>query len=347
MKTKLSLILVIMVFCLGIKNLQARDEFSRTVKKEYTVNPDAKLILANRFGDVHINNWDKNMVSIEIKVTVEASSEQAAAKILDKISISSEGTPSLVEVKTLLDGDFHGKNRLHIDYTVSVPVGINLDLTDKFGDIFINELSGSGKITVGYGNLEINKLNNSDNLLNIEFSKADIKSIKGAVVNLKYSELKLDYAGSLMLDSKYSDIEADKVISLSGSYEGGKLTMENSTAFDSKSKFSDIDITRIEKSLNLNIQYGNCEVKEMPADFSNINIHNKYANVSIGISKEASYELNADLKFCDLDFPEDKANISLKSITTTTKEYHAKVGKVSNPPARVSIHSEYGNVSLE
>jgi hypothetical protein len=132
-----------------------------------------------------------------------------------------------------------------------------------------------------------------------------------------------------------------------GTYEGGKLNMENSTAVDSKSKFSDLHITRIGKTLNLDIQYGNCDVHEMPADFTNISILNKYGNVSIGISKEASYSLDADLKFCDLDFPEENANMTQKVVTNTSKSYKATVGKAANPSARVTIQSEYGNVSLE
>ena len=112
--------------------------------------------------------------------------------------------------------------------------------------------------------MEVNKLTNSDNVLAIKFGKADIKFIQGAVLTLKFSDIRIEYAGSLMLDSKYSTIDASEVISISGSYEGGKLNMENSTAFDSKSKFSDLHITRIAKTLNFDIQYGNCDVNEMP-----------------------------------------------------------------------------------
>ena len=132
-----------------------------------------------------------------------------------------------------------------------------------------------------------------------------------------------------------------------GSSEGGKLNMDNSTAVDSKSKFSDLNITRIGKSLVLDLQYGNCDIREMPADFTTISIQNKYGNVSIGISKEASYNLDADLRYCNLDFPEERANITQKIITNTTKSYKATVGKATNPSSKVSIQSIYGNVSLE
>ncbi len=339
---------IVILFFTGINTLTAHDDFLKVIKKEYTINPDAKLIIDNKFGEVHCDNWEKNSISIEVIITVEALNESAAARILDKISIVINGSLSQVEARTVFaEGDFHGKNRIHIDYKIHMPVSINLDLTNKFGDIYINELGGTGKIDLSYGNMEVNKLTNSDNLLNIKFSKANIASIRGAVLTLKYSDIQIEYAGSLRMDSKYSTIDAAQVISITGSYEGGKLNMESSTAVDSKSKFSDLNITRISKSLTLDLQYGNCDVHEMPADFTNISILNKYGNVSIGISKEASYNLDADLKFCDLDFPEDKANLTRKVVTNTTKSYKATVGKDVNPSARVTIQSEYGNVSLE
>jgi hypothetical protein len=228
-----------------------------------------------------------------------------------------------------------------------MPTTINLDLSNKFGDIFINELGGKGKINLGYGNMEVNKFSNPDNLLDIKFSKANVKSINGAVVNLKYSEMELGYAGSIRLDSKYSNLDADKIISLSVDFEGGKLNMENSSVIESKSKFSDLNITRLEKSLTLDIQYGNCDVHEMAAGFTSINIRNKYGNVDIGLPANANYALDAELKFCELDFPEEKANITQKIITNTSKSYKANIGKEVTPTSKIFIRSEFGNVSLE
>jgi hypothetical protein len=345
--TKIVFLALLMVSA-GITKIQAREEYSRVIRKEYTVNPDAQLIISNLYGKVHCNNWDKPLVSFEIVLRVEASNEQAAQKLMDRIIIAMSGSPTLVDVRTTLEKEgFSGHSMVNVDYTINMPASVNLDLTNKFGDIYINELNGKGKINLSYGNMEVNKLGNSDNLLDIKFSKANIKSIQGAVVLLKYSELELDYAGSLRLDSKYSDLTANKIISLTGNLEGGKLDMENSTAVDSKSKFSDLDITRIEKNLTLDIQYGNCEVSEMPADFANISIHNKYADISIGLPEGANYVLEAELKFCDLDFPEEKANFSQKITGNTSKSYKAVVGKDTNPPGRIKVISEYGNISLE
>jgi hypothetical protein len=347
MKTIMRILTVLFLAGL-VNNASAFDEYTKVIKKEFAVNPDAQLSIDNSFGNVHCNNWDKNIVQIEVAITVDAPDENSASKIFDKISININGSSNQVEAKTIIpDGGFKGRSRVKIDYTINMPTTINLDLANKFGDIYINELGGKGKINLGYGNMEAGKFTNSDNLLDIKFSNININSIKGAVVNLKYSKMDIVYAGSMRLDSKYSDLEADKIISLVVNFEGGKIDVENGSVIDGKSKFSDINITRLEQSLSLDIQYGNCDIDEMPADFASISVKNKYGNVAIGLTSTANYSLDAELKFCELDFPEEKANISQRIITNTSKSYKANVGKEAPPASKVFIRSEFGNVSLE
>ncbi len=350
MKTiiKIAFFILALIFLLGIKGAKAHDEFTRLIKKEYAVNADAQLTINNRFGQVHCANWDKNFISIDVTITVTAADQEEAEKKFSRISIDFTGSPSSVSaVTTIQEIKNSGNGRFSVDYMINMPASINLDVTNKFGDIFINELQGKARINLGYGNLEAKKLGNSDNLLDIKFSKARVNWITGAVLSLKYSEMELDYAGSLRLDSKFSNLDAEKIIALNMIFEGGKLNMENSSAVESRSKFSNIEIQRIEQSLNLDIQYGNCVVHEMPADFTSVKIRNKYGDVSIGLSEQAKYTLEADLKFCDLDYPADKAKFSFRSTTPTSNSYKGIIGGAESPVSKVVVQSEYGNIRLQ
>ncbi|MDP1622025.1 MAG: hypothetical protein Q8M08_06760 [Bacteroidales bacterium] len=350
MKTiiKIALFILMMIFLLGIKGATAGEEFTRVIKREFPVNPDAQLTVNNRFGKVHCTNWEKKSVSFDVTITVTAANQEEAEKKFKRISIDFTDTPSSITATTTIQElKNSGKGRFSIDYMINMPTNINLDVTNKFGNIFINELQGKARINLGYGNLDVNKLGNSDNLLDIKFSKARVNWIKGAVLSLKYSDMNLDYAGSLRLDSKFSNLDAEKIIALSVVFEGGKLNMENSSAVDSKSKFTDIDIQRIEQSLSLDIQYGSCKIREMPADFTSVNIRNKFGDVSIGLSKQAKYRIEALLKFCDLDFPEEKAKFSYRSTSPTEKSYKGTIGGSESPSGTVIVRSEYGNVRLK
>ncbi len=333
---------------LGIKGAKAHDEFTKVIKREFAVTPDAQLCISNRFGKVHCDNWEKNSISFEITITVSAADQEEADKKFRKISVDFTDTPSSVTAITNMDEvKSSGRGRFSIDYMINMPVSVNLDITNKFGDIFINEVQGKARVNLGYGNFEARKLGNSDNLLDIKFSKARVNWITGAVLSLKYSEMVLDYAGSLRLDSKYSNLDAEKIVALNVLFEGGKLNMENSSAVDTKSKFSDIDIQRIDQSLILDIQYGKCNVHEMPADFTAVSIRNKYGNVSVRLSDQSKYNLEADMKYCELDYPSEKAKFTFKSATPTSNNYKGTIGGSDAPVSKVVVRSEYGNVSLK
>ncbi len=350
MKTTLKIVFftLMFIFLLGIRGVKANDEFTKKIKKEFAVTADPLLTVSNRFGRVQCTNWEKNSISIEVTITVTASDQEEADRILRQITVDFTDSPTAVKATTnLQDSRGQGKGKFSIDYVISMPVGASLDLTNKFGDIFVNETQGKTKITLGYGNLEAKKLANSDNTLDIKFGKARVNWMKGAVVSLKYSEMHLDYAGSLRLDSKFSDLDAEKIVALNVAFEGGKLDMERSSAVDSRSKFSDIRIRRIDQSLNLDIQYGSCEVREMPADFTSVNIRNKYGNVTVGLSDQARYTLDAELKFCNLEFPSEKARFSFRSTSSTENIYRGNIGGGDNPSQKVTVHSEFGNVRLK
>ena len=342
------LLFLVLIFILFPGKAGAHDDYSKIIKKEYTVNPDAQVILENKFGQIHCNNWDKNLVSIEIRITVTAFSQDKANKLLDLVNIFSNGSPSQVETRTVFSKEgFSGNSKISVDYTVNMPSTVMLNLTNKFGDVFLNELSGKGNFDISYGNIEINKLMNSDNVINIKFGKGDIHYITGAMVSLKYSDLKVEYAGSLFIDSKFSNLEGGKIISLSIGFEGGNLDIDNTTAVTGNSKFSDLSINHLDKKIDLGIQYGNCDVEHIAADFTLVSVRNKYGTVSVNIPSEVSYVLEADLKFCDLDFPENEATMTQKIVTNTSKTFRATVGKNPNPEAKVIVKSEFGNVSLE
>lgn len=351
MKTviKITISLLLATLVVGLKGATI-NEYTRIIKKEFTVNPDAQLTVSNKFGKIHCTNWDKNVVGFEVKVIVEASNDNAAANLLEKINVNFNASASLVEAMTVIDEmKSQGRNRFEVDYTISLPASLSLDFTNKFGDIYINEASGKVKINLSYGNLDVSKLNNSDNYLDLKFcSSAKVRNIKGAVVNLKYSTLDIDYAGSLRLDSKFSNLNASKIIALNMTFEGGSVEVKNSSTLECKGKFSDMEFDRIEQSMNLDIQYGSFEAHDVNPDFTGITVKNKYADVDIRFPGTAVYNLDATLKYCELSFNESNSALTYRSVTPTSSEFRGVVGsKDAKPKATVTISSDYGSISLK
>ncbi|HTX88002.1 MAG TPA: hypothetical protein VMC08_03355, partial [Bacteroidales bacterium] len=209
---KIFVLLVLFFFLAGLAAVSAKDEYTRTINKEFPVKQGDKLVIDNRFGKVHCNNWDKDQVTIEVTITVLAHNQDEANRFFDKITVDISSAAGVISAKTSLGENRNSTGNFSIDYEVNMPSYLDLNITNKFGDVYVGELAGKGDLEVSYGDLDVNKLLNSDNQVQVKFGKARIGWIKGAVATMAYSQFDLDYAGSLWLNSKYSDLDAGQII---------------------------------------------------------------------------------------------------------------------------------------
>ena len=346
MKTILNpVILLLAALLAGTASMAAKSaEYTREIKKEFSVNPDAKLILENKFGDIRILPTDQNRVTIQVMITVDARDLESAVKLFEKVKIRFANTADQVEARTELDEDLRVRGKFSIDYTVSMPVSMSLDAENKFGDLTAGEIGGKSRLKIGYGNLEISKLSNSDNLVEVRFGKARIDRTKGAVMILKYSEFNGDYAGSLNLNSQYSNVSIDDIVVLDATFEGGNLDLGTASVLTCRSKFSDISLGTLDQKLDLNNQYGSFEIEEVKPGFTALTVVNSYGNIELGMAPDASFKLEADMHFCNLGFDKDKASMDYYNESSHDLQARGTIG--SGASALVKITSSFGNVDL-
>ena len=113
-----------------------KEEYTREYSKEVTVDPDALLVIKNKYGEVHCQNWNKNMIKIHVVVTVETSNEEKANRMFDKINIELSGDRTKVEGITTLSGSFNNVE-FSIDYNIMMPASTGVDIDHKFGELYI------------------------------------------------------------------------------------------------------------------------------------------------------------------------------------------------------------------
>lgn len=316
----------------------------QVIKKEFSVQPDAKLKLTNSFGDITCSLWDRNEISVEVTISADTKSEEAATKIFSKIEISFNGTESAVDVMTKLARNLRSNDHFSIDYNVKMPASVCLDLTNKFGDVMIAELFSKSAIRVEYGKASLGKLNFGDNLIEISFGSASINSIKGSVVILQFSKLRLDYAGSLRVKSQYSDIEAGEVIVLEGKFEGGEIKLDHTSVLSLDVKFSSFTIGSVKQKIDLDNQFGSFDVGLVSPDFKSLVIENQHGSVDVCLPIELGYTLDAESHFGSIKFPQKRASLSVSTSSSQTEIYKGTIGATST--ATVKIRNEFGSIKL-
>lgn len=332
-------------------NTALAKEFKRKIEKQYTATEQTLLEIENRpNGDVSIKDWDKDKIHFEIVIRVNTSSQEKAEKIFEKIEIDFAQEGNHIKAETQLSDDF---NRVDysVNYDVFVPKYIKLNLTNKFGDVFINELTGKSDITVKYGILRINKLldDNSKPRSRIVLAYSNgskIKQCNWLTVNMAHSKLTIDQSQALAIISKHSKLEAGQNSSLvaESKHDSYKLGELNNLVLEAG--YSSVRADQINNKFILQTKYGSCKVGYIPQNFEEIKIEAKYTDVKIGIDQNAAYTLDAETKYGDIDFAQSDKNRLNKERQGTEYKVYGTVGG-SNASAKVVVRTKYGKTDLD
>lgn len=301
--------------------------------------------IVNKFGEVKITNKGGNEITIDVLVTVEASSENKAIDLLDKISVSMQKNGKTVYAKTTIENNFSSQRRFSIDYVVNVPSDKNLEISNKYGNTIVNQLFANGQFDIQYGNLTANELKapGTDNMnVRLAYGKASIETANDLRLDLQYSGITVGKMKDLLLQSKYSSLDLEeggniRIDSKYDKYNFGKVASVLATT-----KYTQVRIEKLAKSLKIEAGYGGIRVNEISADFESVSVTNAYGQISLGLGK-ASYSVDASCEYCGISYPENnfKGN-KIKERNTQTIE-----GKVGNGGRTIYIRSRYGEIRLD
>lgn len=347
-------LLLLMASGLPAKVVPQTKEYSR----EFQAAKSTKLMVENRFGQVNIQNWDKNAISIYVQVKVDNSNATRAKVLLDAINVEFFLDGDMVKAITTFNEEFSRANRklfqmsndeLSIDYTIKLPKYVDVQIENKFGDIYINELDSHLAVELKYGNIKIDRLTRGDieplNTINVsygnasiveanwikaelKYGKLDVHKLVAGVVISRYSKLSFTGVSSLVLDSKYDKYEIERINNLVG-----------------ESGYTVFNIDVLCKKFNLSAKYGDVKITSVDANFENINFNAAYTGLKASIPSGTSYLLNANMSYGKIDI--GSATSRLKRIEKNTSvELSGVVGESANPKARVTLSMKYGNATL-
>lgn len=198
----------------AVLNPDLESEKSKTYSKSYAVGSGDKISLDNSFGEMKISTWSKNEIKVDVSITVKASTDEYAQKLIDVISIEDGKTGSEIFFKTHLnhnknnreDGDKReGKNTsFKINYTVYLPTTVTLDASNDFGPMSISDFEGAATLTSKFGSLTAGKLSQPQKI-RVEFGKATVESMNGGKLDIRFSKAQvLHMSGDISADLEQS-----------------------------------------------------------------------------------------------------------------------------------------------
>jgi hypothetical protein len=330
------------------------EEVKKVYHKEYAAVPATLVSIENRYGDVNLINWKKDSVVIDVVVTIDYPPKFKGKELIEYITVDFSVSGNTIKAVTNIDEHFidkwyrhDDKKKFRIDYTIHAPASINLKVLNKYGDVFINELSGHAELEIRYGYVRINRLLRGNrkplNTLYLAYSKGNIEEAGWLMLQMKYSRLEISRGTALAGETKYSKLNIDKISSvvLESKYDTYRFGTLNNLVLSAS--YGSVKAEEIRKKISLETRYTGVEVGHVPAGFSSIDIDNAYGSVKVSIDEKASYYLEGNTSYCKLNYPSARIN---RIVRNNSAEVSGYVGDDHNAKATVTVKSKYGSVSL-
>jgi hypothetical protein len=295
----------------------------KNYSKSYPADGNDVLQISNTFGKVVVNTWAKKEFKVDVQMKFSADDEDYVNNMIDGSSISDSKVGSTVSFKTNLanNNNRRGSNHIEVNYTVYMPAGNALDLTNRFGSTVLPDLSGKVTIAISYGSLIAQQLTNSENDIQIRFSQngpSSIALLNGGKFKLAYGTLK---AGT------FNNVDVD--ISFSG-----------------------LSIDRLKNTANFKVKYGDgVNVGTVDRSVKNINVNASFSKIKLDFKEAGSFNFDVVNKLGSFNYNDDNIKTTAKTPAdeergwSSTKTYKGYIGK-NNSDGKITINASFTDVKF-
>jgi hypothetical protein len=344
--------LLLLLALLTGTTVSAQDHKSKlSLSREFPVSRESTLEIENKYGTIQVVSWEKDLVQIDVEIRISESSESKLKKLKDDISIDFAGTKSYIIARSKFKSEskrlaselksvshtLTGSNKnVEINYTVSMPAYMDLVLTNKFGDIYMDDHSGEIEINLSNGAIKANRLGGNANI-SLSFANGIINSLGSSTLSLSYSDLTLGDAGRLDLTSKSSKLNADSVNVLKINSRRDKLFFQRVEYLYGNSNFSELWIFDFIRESDLSMKYGKLTIEHVMPAFSKIYVKSEYTDVTLLFDELCIFDV--DILHHQKSLVRLPDNLKKSTESQEGKEHFRTLGTRGDaePTARVTI----------
>lgn len=319
-----------------------KTDFTRKLHMGWIPEDVETMSIFNKYGDVTIKEMTGDSITIDVVITIEDTQEKRAKYLLEQIEVDFSDSGSTAKAVTSFGDSFKTREKFSIDYFVYIPSDRNLDISNKYGHIYLDRTTGNCNFNIRYGGIQGNQILAPELSIESAYSRIDIQEIINLTADVKYSKVYLEKAEDIDIESKYSVLSVEEMNNLNAEsrYDTYRLTKLNN--LDLEAKYTGTKITTLNGNLQLENGYG-AFTAETVTNFESIVIDSQYAGIKLGIDPNIAYKLKAYASYCNIKYPAtDRMN---KMRENTSLELDGTIGD-GTPEATVTIETRYGSVSL-
>jgi hypothetical protein len=251
--------------------------------------------LDTRYGRVQVNAWNKQEIKVETDLVARAETPIAATQILDALSVqylaydaNTGGTSVSSQFGASLRGKCGGGRRYEVNYTIWLPRTLALRVVASFADVTVAaDWQGPTQFNIDYGTLHTARLAGTRNVVHIANGDATIPYVKQATLEANYARLRVTEGQQIELRTNYADVDMAIVQDLTIHSKYGDVALGKVRNLRGSSGYSRFSVDKLSEGLNMLVRYcPDFEVRDMGANFRQINLDGGYSTIRLGFAEE-------------------------------------------------------------
>ncbi|WP_222983784.1 hypothetical protein [Flagellimonas meishanensis] len=348
-----ALMLVPLLLSANTDNPNGRYTKEKTIKKEFSVNPNALFKVKNSYGNLNITSWNEDRVVVEVHIKANGNNEEKVQERLNEIDVDFEHNPSLVFARTMFgDGNnrggwWGGRRRVNIqvNYVIKLPVKNNINLINDYGNIYLDRIDGHAKISCDYGKIDIGELRGRNNELRFDYtSRSTFGYVNSAEIVADYSGFTIEKAGNLNIKADYTNAVIQEMADLEYSSDYGSLEANEVKNVTGIGDYIGVKLGTVHGDVSVTSDYGSLKIDKMAPDAGNINIKSDYTGIKIGYDPQYHFDFEISTDYAGVS-GKDAFEINISKEKSNEKYYKGYYGS-ENSGNMVNITSDYGGITF-
>lgn len=338
-------------------------EKSRTVTETFKLGPDTEIEIANKYGNIHLIPWEKDSIRFDIELMVRGTKQSKVDKSFDYIEFDFKTTKYYIIAQTLFAGNnsfwsdvsdltgaiFNSSTKTKIDYTVYLPAGAKLKISNKYGNIYTTDHSGNIEIALSNGDLKAHSFSGKAKIKS-EFGNVNIKQIADGNLKISYGELHLEQAGRVIIESKSSKFYLDNIANMEIDSRRDKFYIKHIGYIHGLTNFTTVEIESLDEKLKMTTKYGDIDVQQFSDDVELFDLKADDTDVTLHFIDAKQYKLDVLVTDrTEVMYSSGIKNISSKELDNEENQIKVDcvIGSDASRTVPIRIDSHAGRLSLK
>jgi len=318
------------------KGVSIRTSGTPTRVETKTFTNVSNLKIDHKYGNIIIKESNKKQIDLEIQYFDSKNLKGTSLANLNNnsLSIITSGTSPVAK----------------INYIISIPENISLDIQLKYGDVKADKLTNLTRVNLMYGDFNTQKLSgNTTPLFDIKYSDLKADEVQNIKVGGAYSNVNVKKAKSVEVSGSYSDYvfgDVENVI-VERSLLYGNLRVGTVDNIRGKFTYTDVSINTLVSSIDAKLTYGDVKIKTISPKLKTIDMTGSYTDMTIELPAgiKATYDTSATFGSIDIAKKHTLSNVQQRETNTNVM----KSGQIGSgtPTAKIVMRSTYADILIK